>query len=84
LPKIAGAAGIDYPSLCEAILRGARLHAGLFTHDDRRVASTRRGRQQSHIVCTGDEQAPGGETPASDYSAPSLGTTRRRARRAAG
>lgn len=29
LPKIAASAGIDYGSLCEAILRGARLHAGL-------------------------------------------------------
>ena len=31
LPKIAAAAGIDYASLCEAILSGARLHAGLNT-----------------------------------------------------
>jgi D-alanine-D-alanine ligase len=29
LPKIAAAAGIDYPSLCEAILAGARLHGGI-------------------------------------------------------
>jgi D-alanine-D-alanine ligase len=29
LPKIAASAGIDYGALCEAILRGARLHAGL-------------------------------------------------------
>jgi D-alanine-D-alanine ligase len=29
LPKIAAAAGIDYPSLCESIVDGARLHAGL-------------------------------------------------------
>jgi D-alanine-D-alanine ligase len=29
LPKIASAAGIDYPALCEAILAGARLHSGL-------------------------------------------------------
>jgi D-alanine-D-alanine ligase len=29
LPKIAAAAGFDYPSLCEAIVEGARLHAGL-------------------------------------------------------
>jgi D-alanine-D-alanine ligase len=28
-PKIAQSAGIDYASLCEAILAGARLHAGL-------------------------------------------------------
>jgi len=31
LPKIAASAGIDYGALCEAILRGARLHAGLPT-----------------------------------------------------
>jgi D-alanine-D-alanine ligase len=29
LPKIAASAGLDYGSLCEAILHGARLHAGL-------------------------------------------------------
>jgi D-alanine-D-alanine ligase len=29
LPKIAAAAGIDYPALCEAILDGARLHSGV-------------------------------------------------------
>jgi D-alanine-D-alanine ligase len=29
LPKIAAAAGIDYAGLCEAILDGARLHAGI-------------------------------------------------------
>jgi D-alanine-D-alanine ligase len=29
LPKIAAHAGIDYPALCEAILAGARLHAGI-------------------------------------------------------
>ncbi len=29
LPKIAAAAGFDYPSLCEAIVEGAALHAGL-------------------------------------------------------
>jgi D-alanine-D-alanine ligase len=29
LPKIASAAGIDYPSLCEAILSSAKLHSGI-------------------------------------------------------
>jgi D-alanine-D-alanine ligase len=29
LPKIAASAGLDYPALCEAILDGAKLHAGL-------------------------------------------------------
>src|ERR1700733_3789431 len=33
LPKIAASAGIDYGSLCEAILRSARLHAGLGDRD---------------------------------------------------
>jgi D-alanine-D-alanine ligase len=29
LPKIASQTGMDYPTLCEAILKSARLHAGL-------------------------------------------------------
>jgi D-alanine-D-alanine ligase len=29
LPKIAAAAGIDYPALCEAILASAKLHSGI-------------------------------------------------------
>ncbi len=47
LPKIAAHAGIDYPALCEAILAGARLHAGIprsarashVSRVDRRAAS---------------------------------------------
>jgi D-alanine-D-alanine ligase len=35
LPKIAAAAGFDYPSLCEAIVEGAQLHAGLPIRVDR-------------------------------------------------
>ena len=31
LPKIAAHAGIDYGTLCESILAGAKLHAGLPT-----------------------------------------------------
>jgi D-alanine-D-alanine ligase len=43
LPKIAAAAGIDYPSLCETILDGARLNAGLATplHRARHRSPTR-------------------------------------------
>ncbi len=33
LPKIAASAGIDYPTLCEQILAGARLNAGLPTSE---------------------------------------------------
>ena len=50
LPKIADSAGIGFGELCEAILAGARLHAGrsgrerrvaqrAFDGDDRRIAS---------------------------------------------
>jgi D-alanine-D-alanine ligase len=54
LPKIAQAAGIDYPSLCEAILDGARLQAGL----PRREASpSHREPRQSHVVCDGEDES---------------------------
>jgi D-alanine-D-alanine ligase len=56
LPKIAAAAGLDYPSLCEAILRSAELHAGLQTPSDRDVASRRRAPQRSHVSWTGSEE----------------------------
>lgn len=46
-PKIAAAAGLDYGALCEAILDGARLHAGL---PDRSPASARR--QGAHLGTT--------------------------------
>jgi D-alanine-D-alanine ligase len=46
LPKIAAAAGIDYPSLCEAILEGAKLHAGMA----RREASTAAGGASSRVA----------------------------------
>jgi D-alanine-D-alanine ligase len=39
LPQIAASAGMDYASLCEAILAGARLHAGLARHSPRGDAS---------------------------------------------
>jgi D-alanine-D-alanine ligase len=38
LPKIAASAGIDYGSLCETILRSARLHAGLPDAEDARTS----------------------------------------------
>jgi len=55
LPKIAAAAGIDYPSLCEAILDGARLHAGLpvVTRDPK---SERRAPQRSQVEVALDEE----------------------------
>ena len=56
LPKIAAAAGLDYPSLCEAILRSAELHAGLQTPGDRDVASRWRAPQRSHVSWTGSEE----------------------------
>jgi D-alanine-D-alanine ligase len=54
LPKIAEAAGIDYASLCEAILEGARLHAGLSTREDSRA---HREPSPSHVVCDGEEES---------------------------
>ena len=54
LPKIADAAGLDYPSLCEAILDGARVHAGLAPREN---APSRREPQQSHVVCDGEEES---------------------------
>ena len=54
LPKIAQAAGIDYPSLCEAILDGARLHAGLAA---REAAPSHREPRPSHVVYDGEEES---------------------------
>jgi D-alanine-D-alanine ligase len=51
LPKIAQAAGLDYASLCEAILAGARLHGALRGY---RGPAWREPRQ-SHVVCDGLE-----------------------------
>jgi D-alanine-D-alanine ligase len=56
LPKIAAAAGLDYPSLCEAILEGAGLQAGLPTREERRRASESRAPQPSHVACTGEAE----------------------------
>ncbi len=51
LPKIAQAAGIDYPALCEAILDSACLHAGLA------APASHREPRQSHVVCDGEEES---------------------------
>jgi D-alanine-D-alanine ligase len=56
LPKIAAAAGIDYPGLCEAILEGARLHAGL-PQGERAAASQRRAPQRSQVEMEADEES---------------------------
>jgi D-alanine-D-alanine ligase len=50
LPKIAGAAGIDYPSLCESILDGARLQSGLAT-------GSRRAPRTSQVEYDGPEES---------------------------
>src|SRR5260370_36294819 len=50
LPKIAASAGVDYASLCEAILDDARLHAGLPSMAEREPASERSLPQAAHVV----------------------------------
>jgi D-alanine-D-alanine ligase len=57
LPKIAAAAGLDYPALCEAILEGARLQAGLPPGSERVAESPRRAPQSSQVEYTGDEES---------------------------
>ena len=57
LPKIASAAGLEYASLCEAILEGASLHAGLPSREERQRASQTRMPQRSHVDCEGDEES---------------------------
>ncbi|HEY8040373.1 MAG TPA: D-alanine--D-alanine ligase [Polyangiaceae bacterium] len=58
LPKIASAAGLDYPDLCEAILDGARLQAGLPRQEERAAASERRAPQRSQVSCDDEESVP--------------------------
>jgi D-alanine-D-alanine ligase len=53
LPKIAASAGIDYPSLCEAILDGARLQSGLATSE----ARVRRAPRASQVEYEGREES---------------------------
>ena len=56
LPKIAAAAGMDYASLCEAILEGARLHAQPSV-DWAAHEAHRRLPQRSHVVCDEDAES---------------------------
>jgi D-alanine-D-alanine ligase len=76
LPKIAAAAGLDYASLCEAILDGARTHAGLPTQAERTAAAERRAPQQSHIVCTGEDGAHADAPESDDYAADRVASRR--------
>ena len=48
LPKIAAAAGLDYAALCEAILDGARLHAGI-ARDEPVAASGRKASEEREL-----------------------------------
>jgi len=58
LPKIAAGAGLDYGALCEAILDGAALHAGLPGSEERSAASQRRTPQRSQVnMVDGDEES---------------------------
>jgi len=63
LPKIAAAAGIDYTSLCETILGGARLHAGLPVRVERGPASTHRVAQRSRVVISKKSDDAGAMAP---------------------
>jgi D-alanine-D-alanine ligase len=58
LPKIADSVGIDYPSLCEAILEGARLHAGLPGDEERAVRFQRRAPQRSEVTMREGDEGP--------------------------
>jgi D-alanine-D-alanine ligase len=62
LPKIAAEAGLDYAALCDAILAGARLHAGPFARPAgaRRRASQRRPPQRSVVEDVEEVVAPVG------------------------
>jgi D-alanine-D-alanine ligase len=57
LPKIAEHAGLDYPSLCEAILEGATLHAAP-------TATGRTERHQSGVMFSEKDVSPLGSEPA--------------------
>lgn len=62
LPKIAASVGMDYESLCDAILDGARLNARL---PERAEATSRRhrGPHRSQVIVH-DEEAPSARRPA--------------------
>ena len=69
LPKIAAAAGLDYGTLCETILEGARLHSGLPEGALRGTSAPHRSPHRSQVVVSGEEPAylgaGTGEEPAS-------------------
>jgi D-alanine-D-alanine ligase len=54
LPKIAAAAGFDYPALCEAIVEGAQLHAGLPVRIDGPASRPRDVLPSQVAPCEGD------------------------------
>ncbi len=56
LPKIAVAAGMEYGSLCEAILESARLHGGLLAQEGDERTPQRRGPQRSGVVYEQDAE----------------------------
>jgi D-alanine-D-alanine ligase len=60
LPKIAAAGGMDYGVLCEAILEGASLHAGLPTRKSGGRAAPQSERRTSHVALSemGEESEP--------------------------
>jgi D-alanine-D-alanine ligase len=55
LPKIAAAAGLDYASLCETILDGARLHSA---REETAPGRHRRVPLRSHVVFDEDDAPP--------------------------
>jgi D-alanine-D-alanine ligase len=59
LPKIAVQAGLDYGSLCEAILAGARLHMGhALARKSGPATPQRRPPQRSHVAAEADTASP--------------------------
>jgi D-alanine-D-alanine ligase len=74
LPKIAAAAGLDYASLCEAILDGARTQSGLPMKGE---AAEGRAPQPSHIVCTGEDGVVADGPPSDGYAADEAQPARR-------
>jgi D-alanine-D-alanine ligase len=79
LPKIAASAGIEYASLCEAILAGAQLHAGLVAPEQEGLSGNR-APQPSHVACKKDDAGSAPTLEPGDVSEDSV----RLARRAAG
>ena len=63
LPKIAASAGMDYESLCDAILAGARLNARLPERPDEAASRRHRSPHRSQVNVR-DEEAPSARRPA--------------------